>query len=189
MYIYHCLLSVKLDCLSFAICAIEVCTVSLETNEGLYIIMGIYRPHADSFENFFVEYEALLNSVELTGKKCLITGDFNLNLLQCSRVGEWYANLMLSRNFFQIITKPTIIPVIEGHDPSLLVHLWINDPVALNSGIILNDLTDHLPIFIQIPMPNSNIESDNIKLNFREKSNENYLKLKNSLISFDWEGI
>ena len=96
---------------------------------------------------------------------------------------------MLSRNFFQIITKPTRIPVIEGHDPSLLVHLWINDPVALNSGIILNDLTDHLPIFIQIPMPNSNIESDNIKLNFREKSNENYLKLKNSLISFDWEGI
>ena len=77
IYVRENLVSVKVDYLSFTSCAIEVSTVSLKTNEGPYIIMGIYRPHGESFENLFVEYKVLLNTFELTGKKCLIAGDFN----------------------------------------------------------------------------------------------------------------
>ena len=89
-------------------------------------------------------------------------------------------------NFLPVITKPTRFPPPPNPrsiSPTLIDHIWVNKFPRYSCGILLADLTDHCPIFIDLeaPVPNSKI-----KLKFRDHSedrlNEFIAKLKN----FDW---
>ena len=59
-----------------------------------------------------------------------------------------YTTLMLAYNCTQLITRPTRI---TDHSATLLHHIYTNNiKMPVQPGIILSDLSDHLPTFVMI---------------------------------------
>ena len=77
----------------------------------------------------------------------IVMGDFNLDLLrheQHAITGE-FVELMFSHLLYSMITKPTRI---TSNTTSLTDYVFTNNVTCLNvHGLIVNDLSDHLPIF------------------------------------------
>jgi len=99
--------------------------------------------------------ENILHNLNDNNVTYYISGDFNINFLQCisSRQVKNYINLMLAYNCTQLlITRPTRI---TDHGATLLDYIYTNNikiPVqpGLKEVIILSDLFDHLPTFVMI---------------------------------------
>lgn len=184
--------STNITQLSFVNENIEICTVKITVGNRSYFILAIYRPHSGTTENFISNLNFLLNSSLLRNKTCVILGDLNLNLLIDNEEINNFSRSMYSYHFVPLVTKPTRFPVVNNHLPSLLDHIWVNDPSLVTTcSILLNDFTDHLPILLEIPSttqsPVTNAEI--VKIKFRCKNAENKLKFEYELENFDWSSI
>ena len=90
---------------------------------------------------------------------------------------------MQANSYFPVITKPTRV---TESSATLIDHIWINNPDTneqskMKSGIIVHDLTDHLPIFI---IRKANVHPQGYsKIKFRVFSDENISKFKNDIAS------
>ena len=74
-------------------------------------------------------------------------GDWNLNLINhhCHKATSDFLDLLYSRMYFLLITRPTRI---TANKASLIDNIFTNDPLRPSiSGLFLNDISDHLPIF------------------------------------------
>ena len=56
---------------------IEVCTITVRVSNSSFIILGIYRPHSGTIENFI----ASLNYQEVSNKPILLLEDLNIIIL------------------------------------------------------------------------------------------------------------
>ena len=87
---------------------------------------------------------------------------------------------------FPLITRPTRI---TSHKASLIDNIFTNDPLSFSfSGLFINDLSDHLPIFSLI----SRNLFDNTNRNFvtfRDKSEANLARFKLQLENVNWTDI
>ena len=93
---------------------------------------------------------------------------------------------MQSNNYFPHISRPTRFPDINATAvSSLLDHIWTNFNEPVSSGILHFPITDHLPVFINIPVP---VKVCNIlhKLDFRLHNRANRLKFTQTLSNTDW---
>jgi len=78
----------------------------------------------------------------------LVCGDFNINLMHYSKVKcvTDYVDVLHSLSCKLLIDKPTRI---TKHSTTLIDHIYTNDVKSrIVSGIIIDDLSDHLPIFV-----------------------------------------
>jgi len=112
------------------------------------IIAAIYRPPGGSLADFNQEYESVL--AELTrknSKNIILAGDFNINLLNHSSHSETetFLNIMYAHKILPMIKRPTRY----GNCCATLIDNIFTNLLAesLISGIILDDVSDHLPIF------------------------------------------
>ena len=92
--------------------------------------------------------EELLRVITHENKNCILTGDFNLNLIEHAKslgVTKFLENL-LSHNFMPQITLPARV---TEKTAALIDNILINNK-ALNriSGNITTFMPDHLPQFI-----------------------------------------
>ena len=133
-------------------CSKELESVFIEVmipNKQSYILGTIYKHPSMKHFKFNNEYmEELLKVITHENKDCILTGDFNLNLLKHAKsrgVSKFLENL-LSHNFMPQITLPTRI---TGKTATLIDNILINNNV-LNciSGNITTSISDHLPQFI-----------------------------------------
>ena len=167
VYIGDSLHSRKIPQLSFINNNIEICTVEITLNNEAIFIMGIYRPHSGTIEAFTGELAGVLQNSLLRNRRCCITGDLNINLLQENIHNTQFVDTMQSHHYFPVITRPTRFPSNDDHLPSLLDHIWCNSLNIFNSGILSFDITDHCPIYLQIPLPCSEKENDEyVKITF-----------------------
>ena len=60
---------------------IELSTIQVISGKINLFILGIYRPHSDSIENFTSYLNNILNHNFPRNKTCIVIGDFNINLL------------------------------------------------------------------------------------------------------------
>ena len=114
------------------------------------VIGEIYRPPNYASTDFLDYMECVLEKVENEKKFCILAGDFNYNLLAQNRcVGSSkFMHTMASYGFLPLIAKETRI---QKQSATLLDNIFINDLTKYNtSGIIINDLSDHLPIFASL---------------------------------------
>ena len=78
------------------------------------IIIGIiYRPPNDKLEEFRECLASLLQKIDLQNKKCVLMGDFNLDLLKTEEnqhIKE-FTNMMFSSTFYPFISRPTRITI------------------------------------------------------------------------------
>ena len=115
---------------------------------------------------------------------------FNINLLDHSihLPTNIFINTMQSMNYFPHILRPTRFPDNpQLGKPSLLDHVWTNFLLPSLSGILYYNISDHLPVFINLikqSTPNSMY-----KKTFRDFSNYNQDKFTYELQQIDWENL
>ena len=171
---------------------IESCTVKVDMNGSYMIIIGIYRPHGGSVENFISTLESFIdNPIVRSSKLVIITGDFNINLInENSPETQNLTTLMHSKHFLPAITKPTRFPSNSSTtSPSSLDHVWINNLVPFSSGIILFDTTDHCPNFIKFNFPIPSCPKESINISFRLYTELAEQKLIRKLRETNWDSI
>ena len=182
----------RVDEFSYVNAEIEICTVTLKTSSNNYTICGIYRPgykHGKVKEFTQILSNILKNDI-FKKNKTILTGDFNINLLEHSthRETQDYLTKMQSINYLPLISRPTRFPEgAQNGQPSLLDHIYTNFIHQSISGIIHYKITDHLPIFINISLAESTSQTKQIK--FRLFTEENRQIFKRNLINVDWESL
>ena len=174
--------------LSFSNDCIEVCTVKIKVNNCNMVLVGIYRPHSGTIEDFETSLDEILHSSLLRNKSCMVLGDLNINLLLGTISVENFIFTMQSHHFVPIITKPTRF-VDNQDNPSLLDHIWLNNPTRYSSGVVLSDYTDHLPTYVRIPNLVYLSEPEKIKISFRFNSPSNRALFSETIAGFNWASL
>jgi len=183
-------ISEKVSELSFVDENIEVCVVKLESNGRIVYIVAIYRPHSGTVAEFITVLSAVLNSDVFRGKMVILLGDFNINLIDYNIGNEnvnSFAHSLFSLNFVPIITKPTRFPTGDQRGTAtLLDQIWINRFSPYLSGIMLYDISDHLPVFIDVCDFNSQPQ-ETVKVSFRDHSECNLQKFVDGVREHCWQ--
>ena len=107
----------------------------------------IYRPPDSKLKEFLSDLELLLGKISEENKLVFLIGDWNSNLINhhCPKATSDFLDLLYSRVYFPLITRPTRI---TANKASLTDKIFMNDPLCPSiSGLFLNDISDHLPIF------------------------------------------
>ena len=135
---------VKYETKTFESVIIEIKTHSKDTT----IVGTIYRPPGGNLVDFNEEYESLLTKlVHKNNKSIILAGDFNINLLHHCRHSETenFLNTMYAHKMLPMIKRPTRY----GDCSATLIDNIFTNILGEHhiSGIILDDLSDHLPIF------------------------------------------
>ena len=103
-----------------------------------------------------------------------------LNLINhhCHKATSDFLDLLYSRMFFPLIIRPTRI---TANKASLTDNIFTNDPLCPSiSGLFLNDISYHLPIFSLVLYNNSTSDKDKYVF-FREKHAHNLNAFKDEL--------
>jgi len=102
---------------------------------------------APNFKAFAKELFSILHELNDKTYTYFVCGDFNINLMHYSKVKcvTDYVDMFHSLYCKLLIDKPTRI---TKHSTTLIDHIYTNDVKSnIVSGIIIDDLSDHLPIF------------------------------------------
>ena len=171
---------------------IEICTIKLKTTQYNYTISGIYRPSYKhhKVKEFNEKLSNMLRHDQFKKSKTILIGDFNINLLEHNthRETSEFMNKMQSLNYLPLISRPTRFP--EGEQnarPSLLDHIYTNFIHQSISGIVHYNITDHLPIFINMSIAEST--SKTVQIKFRHFTEANKQLFKRSLNNVEWERL
>jgi len=114
------------------------------TNEKNIIIGSVYRHPHDNYDQFF---SVFCETIERVNKQynVILLGDININVNANDCKSKEYKDLLLSMGLNNCITLPTRI---SDSSETVIDHLVTNiNPNLLLSGVITEEITDHLPIF------------------------------------------
>lgn len=164
--------------------------VDLKTrNKGSTIIGAIYRPPGGSLADFNEELDSLLTSFTRSNNKNLIlAGDYNINLLNHNHheATESFLNIMYSHRMLPMIKRPTRY---GDSCATLIDNIFTNLLSESNfSGIVLDDISDHLPIFF-ITQYYKPITNKIITKTIRCMTDEAISDLVNKLNDTDWSVV
>ena len=129
---------------------VEICN-SRSSNT---IVGTMYRsPTFDPKE--FLEYVDKIMP-KLTTKRVILAGDFNLDLAKMNQVGSVrkFVSCLMMHGFVPTIMLATRVTSLSK---SIIDNIFINDPHnLLYSGVLVDDISDHLPIFAIMKMDKNN---------------------------------
>ena len=123
--------------------------VEIQISSSLKCIIGvIYKPPDLNNNQFFDEFTNALEQLNNKNKTAFLVGDFNLDLFNISsdNASLEFFNILASYGFLPTIFKSTRIS--DGRW-SLIDNIFCNNiELVTSSGIIYEDISDHLPIFV-----------------------------------------
>ena len=156
-------------------------------NENLFC-GNIYRsPSNDSRlnENFLNNLYNCIHNINESLNKCFITGDFNYDLSnQDNKHVCNFIEMMLEGHYFPVINKPTRI---TNTSATVLDHIWTNlHHQHIKSGVILNPLSDHLPVYMCFNLNKQNLYRPQQKRSFTP---QNITKFNEMLENIDINAI
>ena len=130
---------------------LESCFVEITTNTTKMILGSIYRPPNTNPIEFIGKLNKILELARKFTKHIAIGLDHNLDLLKCERhkPTQDFLELLYDNNMIPTITKPTRITTSSA---TLIDNILINMELGENttSGIIEDNISDHLPCFITV---------------------------------------
>ena len=152
------------------------------------VILGIYRPHSNSILNFNDRLNIILNHpIVVRASLVLLAGDMNINI--CNPViSEPFMSLMYSNNYIPTITKPTRIQTRNDSQitsVACLDHIWLGKIDTFMSGILLYDISDHLPTLLHFSH-NFKTPDKKIRSETRPYSEGNLNSMLYDLFMTDW---
>ena len=148
----------------------------------------MYRPPDQDINKFNTFIESILTKATKNQKIIYLMGDFNINLLNedFHAPTNDFLNVLYSYSLYPSITKPTRI---TSKSSTLIDNIFTNSMSKQTSGIIMTDLSDHLPIFSFTDLNvscNTNLDND---VEIRQYTNQNIEYFKSELKSVDWEKL
>ena len=165
---------------------IEICAVKIKISGTILYLLAVYRPQQESVDNFVTSLNSILDDNQVRNKFSVVTGDLNINLLRDDEDTNNFFHNMYTYHYIPLVTKPTRFPYVSSHNPSLIDHFWINKlDLNYSCKIVLNDFTDHCPIFLSLKFENF-VSNEKVKIRFRNVNPENKAKFENALRNFDW---
>ena len=130
IYVKDNLNSKKMENLSFCTPFIEICTVEITTNLGIFYCVAVYRPHSDQFDDFINSINAVLEDNLIRNKHVVFLGDLNIDLLNsCDRTSS-FVNCMRSFYMIPLISRPTRFSQFDSNTSTLLDQIWTNKPLS-----------------------------------------------------------
>ena len=182
----------KIDEICICDQTIEICSLRIDMQYNKYIvILGIYKPHSDTLSNFTEKLNIILHhSAVMEASLVLIAGDLNINIRD-TVASEAFVSLMYSNNFIPTILKPTRIQSRINSQitaETCLDHIWLGKIDSFISGIILYDISDHLPTFLNFSH-NFKFPVKKIRIETRPYSDNNFNSLCNDLFSTNWDSV
>ena len=125
-----------------------------------------------------------ISSKNLTAYICL---DSNINIQNISNSHPHfqYLSTVNDNSFLPCIEKVTRI---HNQSSSLIDHILTNNPAPeILSGVIVSDISDHFPVFIELPANRTkNKAKVQISRNFSKYNMENFRK---NLCCLDWKSV
>jgi exonuclease III len=128
----------------------ECVTIEIETvKSNNTVITCMYRAPGSNIDTYLEYIENLL--LKLNNKTFFLIGDFNINLINYeSHSGtKMFMNTLFSYGLHPLINKPTRITL---ESCTLIDNIFTNAIEEFNSGIFINDISDHLPVFTIFPL-------------------------------------
>ena len=121
----------------------------LLSNKPSQIIGTIYKHPSMDVSTFTNDHlKNMLNAIHYGNKSTLLTGDFNVNLINYDKKRGTYnfLELLFNHNFTPQITLPTRV---NEKSATLIDNIFVNNPsFKYLSGNITTSISDHLPQFI-----------------------------------------
>ena len=163
------------------------------------IIGNVYRsPSSQNTQNFNTILDNSLTKLDRhKNKQILITGDFNIDLIQydTDERSRELIDITSNHGFSQVISRPTRI---TDHSSSLIDHIYTNKiSKVISSCVVTLDVTDHLGTYIKVSLDGNfdraahpvyrrnNRENSEYRL-FNEANNG---KFKELLESENWDEV
>ena len=171
---------------------IESCAINIETGNETSTILGIKWPPQVDIDLFLLSLEHILeHDLVKNSKTIIIAGDINIDLLnQNSTAVQKFKSGMHSHHFLPVILRPTrIVQTTSSSSATLLDQICVYNLRPFQSGIILSDITDHLPSYAWFSISENPNVSDKIRIEYRPFSTNNLNMLKTHLSSTNWNLI
>ena len=161
--------------------------VKIQKDKKLFIGV-IYRPPQSScIDDFLQATNELLQNRELINTNCIITGDFNINLLTSNHSStNDFLEIMLSSTFLPLISRPTRI---TDHSATLIDNIFCNSQPLPRAGIVVTDISDHFLIFAHFEIIQPDINKEKKFRVSRNFTSENIQLLQEKLSSIDWSDV
>ena len=164
---------------------IESIFVEIIVPQGKNIIVGcVYRPPNQNTALFLEKFNDILTIITTDNKHCYVMGDFNLDLLQYNHhvPTQEFIDSLFSHAFFPLISNPTRL---TSYSATLIDNIFTNNlSQHVFNGIVLNDLSDHLPVFTYFG--NETLTRTEKKILSRAISAINLEKFNENLSNTNW---
>lgn len=147
----------------------------------------VHWPPSHNLVDFLDKFNKIIAIISKDNKDCYVMGDFNLDLLHYNHhePTQEFIDCLFSHMLFPLITKPTRL---TAHTTTLIDNIFTNC-FAHNilNGIVVNSISDHLPIFGFFGNKSLPQMKHDKKL-VREFNETNTAKFK-TLSKIDWSGV
>ena len=166
---------------------IEITTCGNKLDSSI-LVGVIYRPPNSPLNEYCISMTDLLNVIKPDKKTCYIMGDMNVDLMKVNNhiPTSDFLEIMHAYGYFPLITKPTRI---TDFSSTLIDNIFCNNfqEIGHKSGILLTDISDHLPIFCinsNTIFPNSECHTT-----FRALNSCNITKFNQKLSQKKWDHV
>ena len=170
---------------------IDIACVQLNIMNNKVLVVGLYRPPNTPISTFTNQYSSFLENLDREKCNYYIAGDFNIDLLHCdnNEPTSAFLDVSLSHFTYPAIVKPTRITETSS---TAIDNIFLNTPlIDYFAGILISDLSDHLPIFYVSPelgSPNIKSLSTDI-IYYRDISNKSLFEFSLKLSQTNWGQI
>ena len=167
----------------------ECCTLEILISGHRNIIVScIYRCPGSNTDIFSEHIVQLF--FELTMRKTVfLCGDFNIDILKhkVNQGTKSFLDTMYSIGLYPLIDRPTRI---SNHSFTLIDNVFTNvTNHKVTSGILVSDISDHLPIFVFCTYPNPNRADQKCNVKKRIINENSLLSLSNNLAEECWDNV
>jgi hypothetical protein len=173
----------------------ESLTIVINVNKKKFLLTNIYRPptplpgvsSSEQLEDFVLTMDQILSNFSNMTIPTIILTDSNINLLKLrdNPITEQFANTVHSNGFLFVQCKATRQN--QGH-LALIDHIITNHKFSqVSSGVLIEDLSDHFPNFIQLPLVCAKPKCDSTAT--RAFTPSNITTFQNNLNNTNWNEV
>ena len=166
---------------------VETVFVEIERMGLKNIVVGvIYRPPGQDVNEFNAFTDVLLSQITKNDKLVYLMGDFNINLLNedVHAQTQNFMNILSSYCLYPSITKPTRI---TANSATLIDNIFTNSKSYQIPGIIITDVSDHLPVFVTTDLKVYRDTNNTVETEIRKLNEINMQTFKSELSKVNWE--
>ena len=157
------------------------------TIKNINLTLGVIYSTPDSDKSeFLAHFNQAIDRLKQGNESFTLLGDFNINILSYASdtYAQSFVNTIFENGCIPLITKPTRVTQSSfSCIDNIITNKFFSDLVA---GPIVEDISDHFPVFYAFPYELSNHKrKTTYEKVFRDLSNDNIIKLNSNLSKTD----